>query len=209
MSERVFAGNHSLSVNTWVNLSIHDEMWLKFAKIWKVKSSITDGLIIKFRLEGELMQFWVMDFHCPLCLTSLLGAHNFQSLTTGRMWICESCARSRERPSCLCIVGMETGPSVHVLTQPKHISEGGPQTGGRRARCAYWGPLLLKLENWWWFWVRLSTSCSKFLVWGSLVCHLRSSATSTAALLRASWPDVWLSGMAAPLLWIANTCREW
>ena len=52
----------------------------------------------------------------------------------------KSCAHSRETPSSLCIVDMETSPGIHVLTQPKHISEGitvrGPQTGGRLLRTA-------------------------------------------------------------------------
>ena len=38
---------------------------------------------------------------------------------------------------------------------------------------------------------------------------LRSSATSTAALLRASWPTVSPCGTAALLLWTTNARREW
>ena len=44
--------------------------------------------------------------------------------------------------------------------------------------------------------------------WGSLACRLRSSVTSTAALLRASGLAVSPSGTAALLLWTANTCIE-
>ncbi len=45
--------------------------------------------------------------------------------------------------------------------------------------------------------------------WGSLTCHLRSSATYTAVLLEAFWPAASLCGTAALKWGTANVCREW
>ncbi len=55
----------------------------------------------------------------------------------------------------------------------------------------------------------LNTTQLVFGRWGSLACHPRSSATSTAVLLREFWPAASLSGMEALQWGTANICREW
>ena len=88
-------------------------------------------------LKGEWMQICqsillqIVDFHCPLFFeqwtwnTTFSCSYNRQNVTVRtapktKVKV-KNCARSSERPTCLCIVGTETSPGIHVLTQPKHM----------------------------------------------------------------------------------------
>ena len=103
---------------------------------WKSSSQLQGLVLVGRRMNANFSVhsssncwFSLSSFSSELgtCyFSAIYSSYSWQNVnmrTVPKIWVkVKHCAHSSEWPSCLCIVGMETSPGIHVPTQPQHMA---------------------------------------------------------------------------------------